>query len=111
MAKKSMEVLRRERSVEYAKYERMDGPKRKAEARFEKALVKYELAKIARDEMYERQNQISEKIAGLNGLLHYIEFGATRFETIKSEDGYDYIRFYDDDGNEVRDPRYPKVTE
>lgn len=106
MAKKSMKVLEQAKAKAWAKHERMYSAIRKAETRYEKALVRYELAKIARDEMYDRRHKISEKIAGINGHLQYTEWGATKYEV-----SGEYIRFFDDDGNEVRNPRYPKVIE
>jgi len=56
----------------------------------------------------EQYHTLSEKIAGLNGHLAMREFGATQYEIIK--DGqWSTIKFYNDQGEEVRNPDWPQA--
>ena len=56
----------------------------------------------------QQYHTLSEKIAGLNGHLAMREFGAAQYEIIK--DGqWSTIKFYNDQGEEVRNPNWPKT--
>jgi len=99
-SKKSMNELR-ERANEIAS--KMNVLRPKADRAHELAAKWAERARQLDDKMHHH----SEVIAGLNGHLAMGEFGATQYEIIR--DGqYSIIRFYNDAGEEIRNPHWPK---
>lgn len=97
--KKSMEVLRTEANKLCEKVSKLQVRADRARAMVEK--WEKQLHKI-KDQM----DPMSQRISGLNGHLAMEEFGATQYETYKTEDGWGAIKFFNDAGEEVRNSRW-----
>lgn len=54
----------------------------------------------------EQYHGLSERIAGLNGHIRMMDFGATHYQVISEPGQWSYIRFFDADGKLVRDPEW-----
>lgn len=102
--KKSMEVLRTEANKLNEKVSKLQVRADKARAMVQKWESQLHKIEVQMDPMVQR-------IAGINGHLDYEQFGATQYETFRGPDGWNYIKFYNGAGEEVRNPHFQRLGE
>jgi len=95
--RKSMEVLRN-------KANKLNEKVSKLKVRADKARAMMEKYESQLHELEDKMHPMMQMIAGINGHLANEEFGATQYETFRTPDGWSAIKFYNDAGDEVKNP-------